>query len=792
MSSTIETIYRSNNEKPAISLILLDWTCRESFHIFSYLEKQTVPRHTFEIIWIEFYNRKPAEIAELIDNASPGCTPIIDQWILMNVPENYYYHKHAMYNVGIAAARGDIVCIMDSDAFMGEDFIKTILSTFEADPNIALHIDEVRNVSKTFYPFSYPTVEELLNGNCPNWAGQTTVGLLDNKTPLYTRNYGACLCAKRDAVLSIGGADEHLDYMGHVCGPYDLTFRLVNAGKRELWHPTEFIYHCWHPGTDGENNYIGPHDGRNNSTRALKARSTGRVLPYAENPALRELRLATGTPPAFEALMPQLLLRETVESWRFSPQSRLLSQCRQAYYGSRWEEAVLLFESMEEKPDLPEFLAEISRALFISQRQDTAVALLRKALALEPDNRLAACVIGWIMHNGGKHKEAVHWFDMALGGEELLQPDIVIEAMRGKAWSQLLLGKQTEAAQTFLQAAELCPGDSFELLAEINKGYAKATARIPIVTIAHRILGRAKHLAKRALGYGTLPNFGRANPFVTTGVLVDVYPEFWEQHRFGLPEERWESLAGKTIWVTGAGTGYGRCIAVALALAGAKVIISGRRPDKLKDCAKEARSFTMRTLSITPLVLDVADEDAVRRAVAQVRANSPELHGLVHCAALPQPGYRHPLLEMPLEDWNTLQRTNVTAGWLLTREAAGTLAQSGSLRVLFLGSEAGWASSVGHGPYNVSKAALNSLMASLAAEFAQKFPDTNPQINLLVPGEARTEMNQGSTVSPYCVVSMTLLLLTCGSRGPNGKIFHRDGRHLSFAYTTAYTGSILG
>ncbi len=791
MSSTIETIYKSKNEKPAISLILLDWSCRESFHIFSYLEKQTVPRHTFEIIWIEFYNRKPAEIAGLIEKTSPDSTPIIDQWIVMNVPENYYYHKHAMYNVGIAAARGDIVCFMDSDAFMGEDFIKTILSTFEANQNIALHFDEVRNVNKAYYPFSYPTVQEVLGTDCLNWVGCGTKGLLDDKTPMYTRNYGACLCAKRDAVLSIGGADEHLDYMGHVCGPYDLTFRLVNAGKREVWHPTEFIYHCWHPGTDGVNNYIGPHDGRNNSTRALKARDTGRVLPFVENHAINRLRLNPEERPTIEVLTDLLLVPEAINSWQCSPEKKLLSLCRQAYYGSRWEETVQLYRQLEQKPESPDFMAEIGRALHITGRTEEAWELLQKALLLAPDTRVACSTSGWILQTRGQHEAALSWFDSALQGGKLCFPDIQLEALRGRAWANLAMDRRKEATQDFRMALELNNADNTGLVAELQGGIWQATIGHHLNSL-RKALRMAKQLTKRALGYG--PQCSPQVPFQanTLGVMQAATPELWEQHRFGLPEERWGSLAGKTIWVTGAGTGYGRCIAVALALAGAKVIISGRRPDKLEDCAKEARSFTMKTLLITPLALDVADEDAVRRAVAQLRADSPELHGLVHCAALPQPGYRHPLLEMPLKDWDAIQRTNVTAGWLLTREAAGILAQSGSPRALFLGSEAGWASSVGHGPYNVSKTALNSLMASLAAEFAQKYPDTNPQINLLVPGEARTEMNQGSTVSPYSVVSMTLLLLTCGSRGPNGKIFHRDGRHLSFAYTTAYTGSILG
>jgi NAD(P)-dependent dehydrogenase (short-subunit alcohol dehydrogenase family) len=106
-------------------------------------------------------------------------------------------------------------------------------------------------------------------------------------------------------------------------------------------------------------------------------------------------------------------------------------------------------------------------------------------------------------------------------------------------------------------------------------------------------------------------------------------------------------------------------------------------------------------------------------------------------------------------------------------------------------SEAGWASTPGFGPYNVTKAALNSLGASMAAEYSARFPETDLQLNVLVPGEAKTEMNHESKESPYSVVSMALMLLTHPKNGPKGRFFHRDGRHLSFAYTEAYDRRLI-
>jgi hypothetical protein len=56
-----------------------------------------------------------------------------------------------------------------------------------------------------------------------------------------------------------------------------MTWRLVNAGKKELWHQTEWTYHVCHPGQLGDRNYFGPHDGLHISSTALAARRSGRI-----------------------------------------------------------------------------------------------------------------------------------------------------------------------------------------------------------------------------------------------------------------------------------------------------------------------------------------------------------------------------------------------------------------------------------------------------------------------------------------------------------------------------------
>jgi NAD(P)-dependent dehydrogenase (short-subunit alcohol dehydrogenase family) len=269
-------------------------------------------------------------------------------------------------------------------------------------------------------------------------------------------------------------------------------------------------------------------------------------------------------------------------------------------------------------------------------------------------------------------------------------------------------------------------------------------------------------------------------------------PRFWRSHHFGLSQPRWDRLKGCAYWVTGAGTGYGRSISLALAAAGAQVFLTGKREEKLKETLAEGTSLGINVDHCVLVVADISVESDLVRAVGVISQHVSHLHGLVNSAALPQPGVGlYPLADQSLAAWSELFSTNVTAQWLTSRAALPLMANGGSIRIIFMSSEAGWAFTPGFGPYNISKSAVNTLGASIAAECSAHFPDQNVQINVLVPGEARTEMNRGSTESPYSVVSMTLALLTHPPKGPNGCFFHRDGRHLTFGYSDAYTKDLL-
>ena len=266
--------------------------------------------------------------------------------------------------------------------------------------------------------------------------------------------------------------------------------------------------------------------------------------------------------------------------------------------------------------------------------------------------------------------------------------------------------------------------------------------------------------------------------------LPHANPEDWKKHRFGLSEERWKNLRDKSVWVTGAGSGFGQALSVALAAAGARVFLTGRRRAKLDESLQKMKLMGINPQNCRPIEADLKDFHKIKKICGEIIRSCGVLDGLVNNAALPSTGRDWPLTEDSVEEWENILRTNVTAPWFLTREILPSMGERA--RVIFVTSEAGWAFTPGYGPYNISKAALNNLSASLAEEATTRFPHKDIQINTIAPGVAKTEMNPHASESPYSIVSMALLLLTQPAGGPSGKFFHKDGRHLEFTTAARY------
>ncbi len=480
-------ILRQNSSLPDVSIVFLDWSCRESFHSLDYIARQDVPRDRYELIWIEYYDTIAPEITEILSrNAESGEHLTVDTWIIMDVPRNVYYHKHYMYNVGIAAARGKIICFCDSDAMFTPSFVRSMIDFFDAHPGTVLHIDEVRNVDHSHYPFDHPTFEQLLDENCINWKDGKTTGLYEVSDRIHHLNYGACMCALREDLIDIGGADEHIDYLGHVCGPYDMTFRLVNHGKQEAWHEKEFLFHTWHPGSDGIDNYIGPHDGKNVSSRALEARQVKSVMPSAENEAIRSLRLGQGHDRPLASILDHMQRSTDLNRWIIDDHKIAVSLGRSAYYRHDFKEAMNHWRKfLDSTRDDPSFQAALGWTYYHLNNNDKSMTAFNLALQLDRVNTEALRGRGWLCNRLGRHDEAVKDFTRLLPLLDDSMRDYLQESYRGRGLSHLHLGLHDEAIADLSSAIVYTMPQSETVLHELYN------------TLAHVYLAKANILRRQ-------------------------------------------------------------------------------------------------------------------------------------------------------------------------------------------------------------------------------------------------------------------------------------------------------
>ncbi|WP_373002800.1 SDR family oxidoreductase [Sulfurimonas sp.] len=233
----------------------------------------------------------------------------------------------------------------------------------------------------------------------------------------------------------------------------------------------------------------------------------------------------------------------------------------------------------------------------------------------------------------------------------------------------------------------------------------------------------------------------------------------------------------RVYWVTGAGTGYGKVIAQALAFLGANVIISSRRKTALQECKQD---INLNNLDI--LVCDITNNNSIDYAIEYIKNNYGKCDGIIHSAALPPDDTKtYPLLDSSFDELLSILHTNTLAPWYISKTIIDKNIYAESFRTIFISSEAGFScKTLSSGIYNLSKTALNSMASSLALEIEAKYKNEDIQFNTLVADVALSEMNPNSDTSPTIIINMVLKLLTQPKGKPNGMFFHSNGENLYF------------
>jgi NAD(P)-dependent dehydrogenase (short-subunit alcohol dehydrogenase family) len=192
-----------------------------------------------------------------------------------------------------------------------------------------------------------------------------------------------------------------------------------------------------------------------------------------------------------------------------------------------------------------------------------------------------------------------------------------------------------------------------------------------------------------------------------------------------------DGMKGRIALVTGASRGIGRAAAVALAAAGAHVILVARTVGGLEEADDEIKSAGG---SATLVPLNLRDFDAIDRLGASIFERWGRLDAFLGNAG--QLGSLSPLSHLEPKVFQDLLDVNVTANWRLIRSLDPLLRRSDAGRALFVTSGAATKHTPFWGGYGMAKAALESLALTYAAESAA----TNVRVNLINPGPMRTAM----------------------------------------------------
>jgi NAD(P)-dependent dehydrogenase (short-subunit alcohol dehydrogenase family) len=236
-------------------------------------------------------------------------------------------------------------------------------------------------------------------------------------------------------------------------------------------------------------------------------------------------------------------------------------------------------------------------------------------------------------------------------------------------------------------------------------------------------------------------------------------------------------IENKIALVTGASKGIGRAAAIALGAAGAHVICVARTVGGLEEVDDEIRKAGG---SATLVPLSLKDVAGIDRLAASIFERWGRLDALLANAGVL--GVLTPITHLEPKVFDQLLEINVTANWRLIRAMDPLLRQSEAGRALFVTSGAARKHTPFWGGYAMSKAALESLALTYAAECE----GTKVRVNLFNPGATRTAMRRKAMPGedPEALktpeeVAPRIIGLLSPSNAANGELFSYQNQILS-------------
>ena len=187
------------------------------------------------------------------------------------------------------------------------------------------------------------------------------------------------------------------------------------------------------------------------------------------------------------------------------------------------------------------------------------------------------------------------------------------------------------------------------------------------------------------------------------------------------------NLEKKNIIVTGASGGIGNAIIKKLSEAGANILASGTRIEKLEELKKNFEGLKI-------LKFDISQSDKIEEFIENATNElGGNLDGIVNNAGITQDNLA---IRMSLDEWQKVININLTSTFLMSKFAIKKMLKNKSGKIVNITSVVGHTGNLGQANYTASKAGIVAMSKSLAIEYAKK----NININCISPGFIKTAM----------------------------------------------------
>ena len=186
-------------------------------------------------------------------------------------------------------------------------------------------------------------------------------------------------------------------------------------------------------------------------------------------------------------------------------------------------------------------------------------------------------------------------------------------------------------------------------------------------------------------------------------------------------------LKNKNIIVTGASGGIGNAIIKKLSDAGANILASGTRIEKLEELKKNFESIKI-------VKFDISQSNKIEEFIENATGDlGGSLDGIVNNAGITQDNLA---IRMSLDEWQKVININLTSTFLMSKFAIKKMLKNKSGKIVNITSVVGHTGNLGQANYTASKAGIVAMSKSLAIEYAKK----NINVNCISPGFIKTAM----------------------------------------------------